>query len=372
MQLVRPQLKPALRRVWRDGTTLQLGVDPSRAVIIAGLHRGHAQLVDRLDGESDVQALRETADRLGLGAAEVDDLLALLSGCGVLEDAAAPPLDLDPAERDRLAPDLAAASIARPHAPSGASVLARRRAAVVSVHGGGRVGGSIVTLLVSAGVGTVVVEDAGATRWADVSPAGLRPDQVGSRRQDALGRTVRRLSRTTRTTLPADRRSPDLAVLAVDTGTPEPRLGDRLVRAGVPHLYAGVHDTTGVVGPFVLPGRTSCLRCHHLHRTDRDPGWPSVAAQLTAGGRHRGEACDTVLATAVAAHAVLQLLAVVDGAGPPPAVDGTIEISQGDGRVRRRSWTAHPACGCTWAPSRPRDGPDPAGTTASPPGAGGF
>ena len=35
-----------------------------------------------------------------------------------------------------------------------------------------------------------------------------------------------------------------------------------------------------VVGPLVLPGRSSCLSCAHRHRTDADPGWPAVARQL--------------------------------------------------------------------------------------------
>ena len=43
-----------------------------------------------------------------------------------------------------------------------------------------------------------------------------------------------------------------------------------------------------------------------------------------------------MLATAVAAHAALQVLAYLDGDPAPPAVDGTLEIAQADGRVRRR------------------------------------
>ena len=55
-----------------------------------------------------------------------------------------------------------------------------------------------------------------------------------------------------------------------------------------------------------------------------------------------------MLATAVAAHAALQVLAYLDGDPAPPAVDGTLEIALADGRVRRRRWAAHPACGCAW------------------------
>ena len=37
----------------------------------------------------------------------------------------------------------------------------------------------------------------------------------------------------------------------------------------------------GVVGPLVIPGLTSCLRCADLHRRDRDPAWHALAVQLT-------------------------------------------------------------------------------------------
>ena len=34
---MRPQLNPALRQLWRDEHTLQLGVDPAHAAVLAGL-----------------------------------------------------------------------------------------------------------------------------------------------------------------------------------------------------------------------------------------------------------------------------------------------------------------------------------------------
>ena len=69
-------------------------------------------------------------------------------------------------------------------------------------------------------------------------------------------------------------------------------------------------------------------------------------------------ACDVVLAAAVAAHTVLQALAYLDGgqgSDLPPAVDGTLEVALADGSVRRRSWSTHHSCGCTWGmfPVRP-------------------
>lgn len=351
----RPQLKPALRKVWRDGTTLQLGLDPARAVLIAGLDADAARLVESLDGSRDLRGLHATAAGLGLASGAVEELLVLLERSGVLQDAAADHRalrDLDRDERERLGPDIEAASINASGADGGVGVLSRRRRRFVRVHGAGRVGASLATLLAAAGVGLLAVDDAGTTAPADRSPAGLGGEDVGAPRQDAALRNARRAAPSVR-----PRRGPggtvDLAVLADDRVT-DRQLADELVRAGVPHLFAGVRDTTGLVGPLVLPGRSSCHRCHDLHRTDRDPAWPAVAAQLSGSSRHRATACDVVLATAVAAYAGLQVLALLDGEVVPPTLDGTLEISQSDGRVRRRSWSVHPACGCSWPPAAPR------------------
>ena len=89
MPTQRPQLKPALRRVWRDGSTLQLGVDPARAVVIGGLDAGSARLLESLDGSRDLRGLTVGAARLGVDADRLQELLGLLSKAGVLEDAAA-------------------------------------------------------------------------------------------------------------------------------------------------------------------------------------------------------------------------------------------------------------------------------------------
>jgi hypothetical protein len=351
MPAARPQLKPALRRVWRDASTLQLGVDPRSAVVISGLDQRCARLVEALDGTRDRADVLITARRLGIEASRATELLGLLERSGVLDDASVDRrvlAALSQRDRDRLAPDLAAASLVRGAGDGGVATLARRRSAVVAVRGAGRVGAAVVTLLAAAGIGAVLVDDPSIAAAADVTPAGSSASDVGASRADAAVRAARRLVPGLRSTMPRDRRNADVVVLSPERdGLGD--LPDRLVRDGVVHLFAQVRDVTGIVGPLVLPGRSSCGRCHDLHRADRDPAWPSVAAQLTDAARQRTAACDVVLATAVAAQATTQVLAYLDGDPTPPAVDGTIEVAQVDGRMRRRGWTIHPLCGCGWS-----------------------
>lgn len=57
----------------------------------------------------------------------------------------------------------------------------------------------------------------------------------------------------------------DLVVLA-DALVTDPRVLRDLHAERVPHLPVRVRDGTGLVGPLVIPGVTSCLGCADLHR----------------------------------------------------------------------------------------------------------
>lgn len=140
----------------------------------------------------------------------------------------------------------------------------------------------------------------------------------------------------------------DLVVLA-DSLAADPRLLRDLHTARVAHLPVRVRDGTGLVGPLVIPGVTSCLVCVDLHRTDRDAAWPALAAQLreVTGCADR----PTVLATAALALEQLQrIIAGVRSAGTPPAppatLDTTLEVDVTSPSISARRWPRHPLCGC--------------------------
>ncbi len=135
-----------------------------------------------------------------------------------------------------------------------------------------------------------------------------------------------------------------------------------LMRSGRPHLYVGVLEHLGVVGPLVVPGASACGSCATLARTDEDEAWPRLLAQLAddGPGRARSPACDSALATTVAGLAALHVELYLDGV-LPPSVDGWCEISAADGMVRRLRLPGHPDCGCRWQ-SVPLARPGPAET----------
>jgi bacteriocin biosynthesis cyclodehydratase domain-containing protein len=339
---VRPLLKPGLRRLWRDASTLQIGTDPDRAVVLGGLDPRIAWVVDLLDGTRDEAAITATARRRGLDPDQVRRLVGLLVACGTLDDAAtdpAPLAGLSAVERDRLAPDLAALSMRRRGADGGLGALALRRAALVEVRGAGRVGATLAVLLAAAGVGAVRVLDPAPTRPGDVSAGGLLAQDVGRARQDAAADAIRRVAPAAT----ARGGRPTTLVVLAPVGTLTSRHADGL--RGRVHLAASVREGRGVIGPLVLPGASSCLHCHDLHRRDRDPLWPRIAAQLATDPAGVAP-CEAPLAMAVAALGAAQALAHLDGEPTPATLDGTLEVALPDLRVRRRSWQPHPECSC--------------------------
>lgn len=338
---MRPVLPPAVRRLWRDRETLQLGRPPGRAVVLAGVDPGVRRALALLDGTRTDEQLVVDAEAGGCPPARTTELLSLLSGAGVLEDAGADAAGLhglERAERERLRADVASLAVVR--GDGGLPAAARRRSARVLVLGAGRVGATLAALLAAAGVGAVDVDDAGTARPQDTGVGGLGLPDLGRSRGQAAREHLVDLAPS----VDLRPQPPDLVVLAPPEGTSLDDLRERL-QPGTPHLVAEVRDAVGVVGPLVLPGASACLRCLDLVRTDLDPGWPTMAAQLATPAR-TPSACDGVLAVAVAATAAQQVLALVDGWPRPATLGGTLELALPDWRWRRRSWRAHADCGC--------------------------
>jgi hypothetical protein len=148
---MRPALKPGLATVWRNRDTVQIGIDPRRAIALTGM-RGAAGLLRLLDGSRDRHQVLAAAGDLGMDAGTADRVLSLLAAAGALDDFPAGGHETLPAgTRARLAPELATTSLAHRDADGGARTLARRQAARVRVHGASRASLWIAGLLSAAG-----------------------------------------------------------------------------------------------------------------------------------------------------------------------------------------------------------------------------
>jgi bacteriocin biosynthesis cyclodehydratase domain-containing protein len=346
---VRPQLKPALPRLWRDPTTLQLGVDPQRALVLSGVDVADLAVLDLLDGRRPVDDVVELARRRGHDAGRVKELVDVLLDAAALDDAAATSdagsrtiHPVSPAAGSTLEPDLLSLSLLHRTPGAATRVMRARRATTVEVLGAGRVGATVASLLAAAGIGHLDIDDDGPLRTADVAPGGLRG--AGGTSASRGAETRRLLSAVTTTRDRPASSPPAVSVLAPTTALLAPELLSRT--RDRPHLPVLVRETTAVVGPLVVPGRTPCCRCVELARGDRDPGWPSLSAQLL-GSPRRIEPCDVVLATLAASLAAAQLLSFLDAPdAQPPVLGAVLEIGLADLRLRRRTVRPYPGCGC--------------------------
>jgi bacteriocin biosynthesis cyclodehydratase domain-containing protein len=204
---------------------------------------------------------------------------------------------------------------------------------------------ALVAELVGAGVVTAVPRVRARSASVRIHGRGPLSDLLAG----ALRCSGARITHSSQPHAGVDPEKTDLVVLS-DSLVADPRILRDLHEKATPHLPVRVRDGAGLVGPLVVPGVTSCLRCADLHRSDRDEGWPAVAAQLrdTVGTADRA----TVLATAaVALNQVDRVIAAVRrGVGveraphPPSTLDTTLEFDVNTGSTTARRWTRHPRC----------------------------
>lgn len=304
---LRPRLRagtPVLRRT----RAVQIGVDSPEAILITPAGPGLARWLRLLDGSRGVAELDYSGARLGLPPTELRIVLERLDASGLLDTDATP-------SRGQ-----------------------------VRLIGAGRIGRAIARLLAAAPLEQLeLVDDDPVDRRLYPRHAGLgrqasalQAELAGGQSRDAPGPRI---------SIGPPAIGPELTVIASDRLDVDRMVSDALLRADQAHLL--VRDAVDgiVVGPLVLPGRTSCVRCSDLVRCDADPEWPAILAQLC---RTTGSATEPMIGWA-AGTAVAQVLALLS-ASPgrwPDLADTTVELGR-DYRERRRRWPRHPACGCGW------------------------
>jgi len=338
-----PAATPLLRD--GDGTVRVGGVEGTDGLALGPDAAAVVALLRGLDGRRAQRAVLTDAARAGIDAGIAAQVLEGLRTTGLVVDLDAGDLlsaDAGPAAAARTAAELPAA-LTRPGG------WRARRQSVVVVEGATRVGTPLAAMLAASGIGRVTVRDQGLTVAGDAVVGGLSAADEGRPRALAAADAVRRASPLTDLRPLASDAGADLVVLARPWAASDP-LAAGIHRSGVPHLVATVRGETGVVGPLVVPGATSCLHCADLHRRDADPRWPRLAAQLTAGDPPPSGTTITCLLTA--ATAALQVLAYLDGSAAPVVLEATVELRPPLLTPRVRRWPAHHACSCGAAPRR--------------------
>ena len=290
---MRPILRPGTHVLRRATGDVQIGLDPATALV----------LPDREPVRSTLRLLAGSAARGSYADASVLELLELH---GLVVDER----DLMPLLADRAISRHTAASLTRSAGSAARAVRTARRRSRVLIRGFGnpaadRLRADLGDLLAEAGIG------------------------------------VREGSQTTL----------ECGVL-FGIGEPDRELVDQWTRAETPYLVVRLTEGRAVLGPFVAPGRTACLRCIDAHWSDADPSWPLLVRQYAAASsRDRAdgapEPVDPMLASLAVAWAARDLASYVDGLRPS-TWSATLTVHGQLDRIETRPWLRHPGCCCSW------------------------
>ena len=295
---VRPILRPGTHVLNRVGGELQVGLDPDGALLLPASEPVRRSLA-LLAGPADRDSYPD----------EAAGVVSLLERHGQLAD-----------ERDLL-----------PLLPA-------------TGNGTGQGGHTAAALVRSRGAATAAAWRS-RTRWRTAVRTFGHP--VGASLAGELGRLLRAAG------LPEPQDGPDLDTgVLVGVGEPQREDLDEWTRERTPYLVVRMTEGRAVLGPFVGPGRSACLRCVDAHRTDADRSWPLLVRQYAAAAaRDRSdgapEPVDPLLASIALAWAARDLATYVDG-GRPSTWSATITVAPDLSELETRAWLRHPACCCTW------------------------
>lgn len=140
-------------------------------------------------------------------------------------------------------------------------------------------------------------------------------------------------------------------VMVLSAGELDRQRLDPLMRSRTTHVVVRLVDGGAVLGPFVVPGVTACLRCIDAHQSARDPDHVAVTARYArATEQPRPDGIpdlDPALALLALAWAVRDVVAHLDGR-EPSTWSRTLLLAADPARRSEQKWLRHPKCGCCW------------------------
>jgi len=292
----RPRLRREVPILWRSASAVQIGDD----ITLTSVTRSEVAWLTALDGLTSPAAIAES---LTIPAEQAARLVRALVAAGALDDASRVPENVrwaGPLARDDAQRRFSSALAAYRDLDLAHTVTTRRERQRIAVAGTGRLAEEIRSALAAAGL-------------ADVS------DHA------------------------------DIVVLA-DTAHPHVPASFDDPRMTRPHIHVGAFGDHATAGPLVVPGRTSCLRCQHLHRRDADPSWPVLSVQWAHwAGTLPGPPVDPLLHRLAADWATMLVRAWVDLPDEPAVwADTAVDLHLPLGIPRMRNCPPHPLCGCRW------------------------
>lgn len=289
-------------------------------------------------------------------AARAQEIVAQLDGLGFMEEVRVPD-DLHPADLARFSRLVDFFSEFEDEQTTRYDFIRRLFGARVAVLGTGGMGSWVIYNLMCMGVGTLRLIDGDVVEASNLNRSILyAEDDIGRVKVEAARDAVLRFA--PRTTVEIHQRYIDgaepLAELldGVDlligcADKPAWLIREWVARAGLMTGVPNVNISGGRVGPFYVPGRTSCQMCDWAALVDRNPKLPQLV-ELNRRLPRGNSGSLTALAMGAAAPAVFDIFRFLSGYAPPRSFDAVLEISEhGNTRVPRPPRPDCVVCGGT-------------------------
>jgi len=345
------RINKAQPAIWRDPTTLQIGLGPSSVslehisleeqqiieALYSGLVPGQEEALDSVIG-STPGTTRELIDRLGL----------------VIENSPSKEIDVFGPWQELAFAEIARASL--DYEVNGEMVLAERWQRNIHIDQLDKTGWLLSRALVASGIGAIFSHDDGRVLNTDLGELGYPREKLNQPRIAVAGQELSSFSlgKSDRARIVLLQSKPKEDVrfsFAVVVGhlALDPTRYARWSNRDVPHLAIVFGLESFEISPVIRPGISGCLNCYQQTKIDEDSSWPVIASQLLNHPRMRDDSSALLTSTGLAAKLILRFLDLAAGF---ELKDGPMDLSYGyrvnqlDGSITRMNYEKHPECSC--------------------------
>ena len=338
-----PKLGPGVRIYERSHSQIQIGINPSSALVIdkkVGL-----TIARLLTGANSTSEICNQLVEAGHDLPSSENFLAHLMELGLVESG---PIA---ATYDHQNPvtEIQRLNLAR-ETSGDLDQINQRIGCEVSIRGAGRLGMTVCLMLASAGFPNITVHDSTMVSESDLTPWGASRIDIGIRRDVVAMNLVERMIRGSSAHKNSLRFRPHrkIEVLLPDQRADFPWISstsaDQFIATDTAHLFAATSTNTSLISSVIKPGKSPCLRCLHLHRCDQDPQWPLIDLQISQNPVLDSAGISLVMKTAME---VARLISDwVDGA--ESVYSYLLKLEKGLDAVETYPTFFHPSCGCRW------------------------
>ena len=342
------KLNPNHQLLWHNPSTLQIGTD-ARSVVLPQLSAEQERFIDALYFGIAPNQLAAVAKQARLPAQQAQQLLEQLKPLLQKPSDDQHGLGLAAFPEDPSQPQFAETVWASlQHSTSGQAVLNQRAKRVVQIDRLDASGLLAMLALAAAGVGTLVALDQEVVSAADTGPNGYPEGLIGHPRITAATLILQATWPASRLVSGSQLRPNQLdtadAVLFLAQQVIDPKRYGPWAARGIPHQTL-IFDANGVeVSPVLLPGKTACLNCQHLHRSQNQEHWGVVSSQLLTSSLRFDHTSNRFIGIGLAVQVLLGWLDEIGGFDCADSHGFRYNCQTAE--LERVEWQRNQACSC--------------------------